>query len=77
MFDFNKDPFLNDNEVYSGDVESDLSLNHDKYLYETDKGNDFEKFTFITLIFCLPVIYEPWPSLFCSTIFRTSWASSA
>ena len=27
------DPFLDDDEVYTGEVESDISLNHDKYLY--------------------------------------------
>lgn len=28
------DPFLDDDEIYTGEVESDISLNHDKYLYE-------------------------------------------
>jgi hypothetical protein len=27
------DPFLNDNAVYKGDTEADMSLNHDIYLY--------------------------------------------
>lgn len=28
-----RDPFLDDDAVYDGDVPPDLSLNHDKYLY--------------------------------------------
>jgi len=27
------DPFIYDNEFYEGEIESDLSVNHDKYIY--------------------------------------------
>ena len=29
-----QDPFFDDHETFSGDVPSDLSANHDKYLYD-------------------------------------------
>jgi hypothetical protein len=31
---FSDDPFFQDREFYDGDVPTDISINHDKYLYE-------------------------------------------